>query len=64
MDEEITCLMLHPVGWPNHGPQTELYLAEEAIGLVRSLDWNVEKGPHWSAILNSDDEVSESEEVE
>ena len=33
--------MLHPVTWPNHGPHKELYLAEEAIGLVRSLDWEV-----------------------
>jgi hypothetical protein len=39
--------MLHPVTWPNHGPQIELYLAEEAIGLVKSLDWNAEKGPMW-----------------
>jgi hypothetical protein len=39
--------MLHPVTWPNHGPQIELYLAEEAIGLVRSLNWEVAKGPLW-----------------
>jgi hypothetical protein len=39
--------MLHPVGWPNKGPKIELYLAEEAIGLVKSLDWNVVKGPMW-----------------
>ena len=39
--------MLHPVTWPNHGPHKELYLAEEAIGLVRSLDWEVAKGPLW-----------------
>lgn len=31
----------------SHGPQKELYLAEEAIGLVRSLDWQVAKGPLW-----------------
>lgn len=47
MDSQITCLMLHPVSWPNHGPHKELYLAEEAIGLVRSLDWEVAKGPLW-----------------
>ena len=47
-DEEISCLMLHPVTWPHHGPQIELYLAEEAIGLVRSLDWQVVKGPLWN----------------
>jgi len=39
--------MLHPVSWPNHGPLTELYLAEEALGLVKSLEWNVIKGPNW-----------------
>ena len=53
--------MLHPVGWPNHGAQTELYLAEEAIGLVRSLDWNVERGPKWG---DFEDEEGESEEEE
>ena len=47
MDSQITCLMLHPVTWPNHGPHKELYLAEEAIGLVRSLDWEVARGPLW-----------------
>jgi hypothetical protein len=47
MDSQITCLMLHPVTWPNHGPHKELYLAEEGIGLVRSLDWEVAKGPLW-----------------
>lgn len=31
----------------SHGPHIELYLAEEAIGLVRSLDWEVSKGPLW-----------------
>ena len=54
--------MLHPVGWPNHGPQTELYLAEEAVGLVRSLDWNVEKGPRWSSILDGSDEETTDDE--
>lgn len=39
--------MLHPITWPNHGPQIELYHAEEAIGLVRSLNWEVAKGPLW-----------------
>lgn len=32
----------------SHGPQIELYLAEEAIGLVKSLSWNVVKGPFWN----------------
>jgi hypothetical protein len=33
--------MLHPVSWPHQGPELELYLAEEAIGLVKSLSWEV-----------------------
>jgi hypothetical protein len=33
--------------YPNKGPLKELYLAEEAIGLVKSLDWTVAKGPYW-----------------
>lgn len=53
--------MLHPVGWPNHGPQTELYLAEEAIGLVKSLDWNVVKGPMWDHSEDPEDEAIESD---
>lgn len=48
--------MLHPVTWPNHGPHKELYLAEEAIGLVRSLDWEVAKGPLWRDNLDDEDE--------
>lgn len=37
----------------SHGPHIELYLAEEAIGLVKSLNWNVIKGPLWQ-VDNSD----------
>jgi hypothetical protein len=44
-DDEITCLTLHPVTWPNHGAQIELSLASEALGLVSSLDWDIMKGP-------------------
>jgi hypothetical protein len=36
------------VGWPNHGPHVELYLAEEAIGLAKSLNWEIIKGPLWN----------------
>jgi hypothetical protein len=56
--------MLHPVGWPNHGPKTELYLAEEAIGLVKSLDWQVVKGPSWDASqdIHQDDEIDLSDD--
>ena len=45
-DYDVNCLMLHPVGWPNKGPQLELNLAQEAIGLVHSLGWNPLTGPN------------------
>lgn len=44
-DDMVTCLTLHPVTWPNHGAAIELSLASEALGLVRSLDWDIIKGP-------------------
>lgn len=58
--------MLHPVCWPNHGPNLELYLAEEAIGLVKSMDWSVAKGPNWDTKEEStseEEELSDSEEL-
>lgn len=42
------CLILHPVGYPNKGPLIEQYLAEEAVGLVSSLKWEVVRGPFWN----------------
>lgn len=45
--EKIKCLMIHPVFASNKGPLQELYQAEEAIGLVKSLGWSVLKGPCW-----------------
>ena len=53
--------MLHPVTWPNHGAHKELYLAEEAIGLVRSLDWEVAKGPLWHEQEEEDRKRGEEE---
>ena len=44
-DSDVTCLTLHPVCYPNHGPAIELSLASEALGLVRSLDWEIVQGP-------------------
>ena len=38
-DFGVTCMMLHPVSYPNHGATVELSLASEALGLVTSLDW-------------------------
>jgi len=31
----------------SQGPDIELYLAEEAIGLAKSVDWEIAKGPEW-----------------
>ena len=60
--------MLHPVSWPNHGPLLELYLAEEAVGLVKSLDWDLSRGPMWDTnkgAQESDDEMEfDNEESE
>ena len=36
-----------------------MYFAEEAVGLVRSLDWVVAKGPLWKEDDEVDDEMSE-----
>lgn len=58
-DNDVNCLMLHPVGWPNHGPNVEMYLAEEAIGLVKSLGWQISRGPNWDT---QEDDKSEEEE--
>ena len=60
-DDEVTCLMLHPVSWPNHGPNLELYLAEEAVGLVKSLNWQVSPGPNWQTLHSEDEELDEEE---
>ncbi|CAI2361074.1 unnamed protein product [Moneuplotes crassus] len=43
----MNCLVLHPVMRPNKGPELELNFAEEAIGLAKSLGWNVVPGPGW-----------------
>ncbi|CAD8145066.1 unnamed protein product [Paramecium octaurelia] len=44
---QVNCLVLHPIFYPNKGPELELYLAEEAVGLSKSLNWTLEKGPFW-----------------
>jgi len=56
--------MLHPVSWPNHGPNVELYLAEEAVGLVRSLDWSLAKGPMWEPSKDEEAETGSESEAE
>ena len=45
-DENVNCMMLHPVTYPNHGAVIELSLASEALGLISSLDWHIEQGPN------------------
>ena len=57
-------MMLHPISWPNHGPLRELYLAEEAVGLVKSLRWDLTPGPNWEStrqLISDDEEVDERE---
>lgn len=61
-DYEITCLTLHPVVYPNHGPAIELSLASEALGLVRSLDWEIVQGPTKIIKQKKEGEKSEDEE--
>ena len=60
-DESVNCVMLHPVGWPNHGPKIEMYHAEEGIGLVKSLGWNVVKGPDHT---NQEEATTDEDELE
>ncbi|CAD8101602.1 unnamed protein product [Paramecium primaurelia] len=45
--QPVNCMVLHPVLYPNKGPELELYMAEEAIGLSKSLSWTLEQGPFW-----------------
>lgn len=47
---------------PNKGPELELYFAEEAIGLAKSLDWNVVPGPGWQQEYT--DKINEEMDVE
>ena len=61
-DEEITCMVLHPVTWPNHGPAIELGLAKEALGLARSLGWDTVKGP--TGQVSDEEKESDDEDDE
>ncbi|KAL4508015.1 hypothetical protein ABPG72_021388 [Tetrahymena utriculariae] len=66
---ETNCMVLHPIFFPNKGPLMELYLAEEAVGLAKSLDWNVQKGPYWKEeydkkVIQLQKEEEEEEEEE
>jgi len=63
-DQSVTCLMLHPVSYPNHGPVVELSLASEALGLVRSLDWEIAPGPVEKEQLDQEDEDDLSSQEE
>jgi hypothetical protein len=50
------------VTWPHLGPQIELSLASEALGLVRSLDWDIVKGP--TKVIKVKDESNDKSEAE
>jgi len=63
-DSDVTCLTLHPVCFPNHGPKIELSLASEALGLARSLDWEIVEGPTKVNIIKNDTEQNLSDEEE
>ena len=44
-----------------------MYLAEEAIGLVKSLEWNISKGPSFletSNDMNDEEDSSDGEEID
>ena len=51
---------------PNKGPELELNFAEEAVGLAKSLGWNVVPGPGWKQEytdkINKEYDISSSEE--
>ena len=38
-------MVIHPIFFPNRGIEKEVYLAEEAIGLAKSLNWEIVEGP-------------------
>jgi small GTP-binding protein len=46
------------------GALIESYLAEEAIGLAKSLDWHIVKGPFWKKENDIHDPVSWKDEVD
>ena len=58
-DDQIACLTLHPVTWPNHGAKIELSLASEALGLARSLDWDIVQGP--TKVIRIENEQDDAE---
>jgi hypothetical protein len=60
-DSQVHCLTLHPVSWPHNGAYIEKGLASEALGLVRSLDWQIVKGP---VAPEKDEECPSEEEFE
>ena len=47
-NSDKNCMILHPITYPNHGPEMEQYFAEEAVGLAKCLALNIVKGPFWN----------------
>lgn len=41
----VKSMVIHPIYYPNKGVEQELYLAEEAIGLAKSLNWQIIEAP-------------------
>ncbi|CAD8185672.1 unnamed protein product [Paramecium octaurelia] len=41
----LNYMVLHPIGSQNKGPELEFYMAEEAIGLSKQLNWTLVQGP-------------------
>lgn len=37
-------MVVHPIGSQNKGPELEFYMAEEAIGFSKQLNWTLVKG--------------------
>ncbi|CAD8197310.1 unnamed protein product [Paramecium pentaurelia] len=63
----VNCMVLHPIGQQNKGPELELYMAEEAIGLSKQLNWTLQQAPFWQNdytkdIKNSQEKINENED--
>ncbi|OMJ71417.1 hypothetical protein SteCoe_30379 [Stentor coeruleus] len=57
------CLVMHPVLRIHRGFKGELCMAEEAIGLAKSLSWTVEMGPNFLNPFKNEQTEAESEAV-
>ncbi|CAD8092634.1 unnamed protein product [Paramecium primaurelia] len=65
--QTVNCMVLHPIGQQNKGPELEIYMAEEAIGLSKQLNWTLQQAPFWQNdytkdIKNSQEKINENED--